>query len=419
MFEEILYNFKGLFKKRFKIGIITPQYPEEGKGTNKGVAIHVENISRELAKLGCEVHVFTIGKKRSNRNDYFNEGKREIHRIKVEFQNPIKDPVMERILTKSLFDAQILNEIIAENSKSPFDILHSHTTISSGLIAKNLIDCKCIHTLHVLNKNRIKLMTKEEKKYYNLTKWIENVIIYADALISVSDKIKEEIQEGYFYPKDKIFTIYNAVDLGTFNQESVLIKDKKILYVGRFSQEKGIDILPKIIKGVFKENKEVKFEIVASDKSIPESLKKAAKEIEYLIKENPDRIIWHKEELNKEELVHLYNGCVIYLQPSRYDSFPTTVLEAMACGKPVIVSARGGMPEMVGNAGSVVPFEEDEFIEEISNLLKNYRLRERYGRRAKERVKIFNWEDAAKKTLTLYKKVAGKLKKGEDKYGIC
>jgi glycosyltransferase involved in cell wall biosynthesis len=418
MFEGINYFLKSLVKKPFKIGIISPQYPEEGKGTNKGVAIHVENISRELAKLGCEVHVFTIGKKNFAKTEYLKEGKRVIHRINIKFNVPIKEPVMERIFSKSIFDTQIVSKILKENSDSPFDILHSHTTISSGLIAKHLIDSKWIHTLHVLNKNRIKLMSKEEKKYYDLTKWIENVIVYSDALISVSEKIKEEILESYKVQEDKIFTIYNAVDLETFESESIPTKDKKILYVGRFSLEKGIDILPKIMKEVFKKDKEVKFEIVASDKSIPDSLKKTVKELELIKEKYPNRLIWHKEELNKKELTKLYNESTIYIQPSRYDSFPTTVLEAMACGKPIIVSAKGGMPEMIENAGSIVPFENEQFVKEILNLLENYKLRERYGRRAKERAKIFNWEDAAKKTLILYKKISGKLKKGEDKYGI-
>jgi glycosyltransferase involved in cell wall biosynthesis len=418
MFEGFIYFLKKLVKRPFKVGMISSQYPEEGQKTNKGVAIHVKNISKELSKLGCEVHVFTLGEKNSTKIEYFGDGKRVIHRISIKFDVQLKEPEMKRIFFKSIFDNQIVSEILKEDSNTPFDILHSHTTIAAGLMAKHLTNSRWIHTLHVLNKNKIRLMTKEEKKYYDLTKWVENVIIYADALIAVSNKLKEEILGNYSIQKERIFTIYNAVDLETFTPKPTPTKDKKILYVGRFSLEKGIDLLPKIISEIFKTNHEVKFEIVASDKSIPISLKKTADEFEAIIKKYPNRLIWHREELNKKDLAKLYNEAILYLQPSKYETFGMTIVEAMACGNAVIASNKGGIPEVIENAGVIVPLEIKFFVREIRELLKDYKLRERYSRRAVERAKIFNWEDTAKKTLTLYKKVTGKLKKGEDKYGI-
>ena len=79
----------------------------------------------------------------------------------------------------------------------------------------------------------------------------------------------------------------------------------------------------------------------------------------------------------------------------------------MACGKAVIVSNKGGLPEVVENAGIVIPLKTNLFVKEILKLVEDFKLRERYARRAIERSKGFSWEDIAKRTFALYKKVSG------------
>ena len=420
MFESIIHGLKSLLKKPFKVGLITYYYPEKENLYN-GVAIHTYHLSRELAKLGCEIHIFTRGKKNYIKKEYIGDGKLVIHRIDTKFDFPISDNAIKKRISYFIFDNKVINEITKENSHEKFDVIHTHGWLTAGaFISKYFNDVKWVHTFHAMEKNRLKFMSKDEKKYFKIAKWMESTIYYADALITVSEKLKLEVLQNYPVKEEKIFYITNGVDASVFKPKNIPQEDKKILYVGRFSLEKGIDLIPKIIKKVFEKNHEVKFEIVAPDINIPHSMEKRKKEFENLVKQYPNRFIWHRESLSREELAKLYNECLIYIQPSRYEAFGLTALEAMACGKAVICSNKGGLPEVIENAGIVIPLNSNLFSKQILRLLEDYKLRERYGRRGNERAKSFNWDDIALKTFNLYKKITGKEeskknKKFEDK----
>ena len=135
MFESIIYAVKSLIKKPFKVGMITAQYPEK-EVSNLGVAIHVLYLTRELAKLGCEVHVFTNGNKTSKKVEYIGDGKRIIHRINTSFKFSIQNSVIEKKLLRIIFDSKVMDAILKENSHEKFDILHSHITIFGELMSK-------------------------------------------------------------------------------------------------------------------------------------------------------------------------------------------------------------------------------------------------------------------------------------------
>ena len=82
------------------------------------------------------------------------------------------------------------------------------------------------------------------------------------------------------------------------------------------------------------------------------------------------------------------------------------VLEAMACGCVVVCSDRGGLPEVVGNAGEVVQLDAEKFSEKILHLVGNEKLRKRYFDLAVKRAANFSWEKIATDTLQLYKQNA-------------
>ena len=227
-------------------------------------------------------------------------------------------------------------------------------------------------------------------------------------MIAVSDYVRAEVIKDYGIKSEKVFRIYNGVDLEMFKPERSIDK-KIILYVGRFSFEKGMDIVPSIAKIVLNKNKEAKFTILAPGRVLP-SMQRTEKEYKSLKEKYRDRITLIRDSISREELVKIYNKCSIYIQPSRYDSCPTTLLEAMACSKAVIGSNRGGIPEMISNSGIVVPLGSRIFALQILRLLKDFRLRERYARRAFDRSKLFNWENIGQETLNLYKKISLKNK---------
>lgn len=106
---------------------------------------------------------------------------------------------------------------------------------------------------------------------------------------------------------------------------------------------------------------------------------------------------------SREDLVALFNLACLFVFPSWYEGFGIPVLEAMACGTPVIASSRGALPEVVGEGGIIVDAEDDAAISDAITRLEHdtasYRaLRERSMARASG----FSWERAACQTREIY-----------------
>jgi glycosyltransferase involved in cell wall biosynthesis len=104
-----------------------------------------------------------------------------------------------------------------------------------------------------------------------------------------------------------------------------------------------------------------------------------------------------------EHLTVLYNGAAIMVYPSFYEGFGLPPLEAMACGTPVITSNVAALPEVVGDAASLVdPRDERGLADAIEALLTDPALRRKASARGLERVRGFTWARTAERTMTAY-----------------
>jgi glycosyltransferase involved in cell wall biosynthesis len=100
-------------------------------------------------------------------------------------------------------------------------------------------------------------------------------------------------------------------------------------------------------------------------------------------------------EVPDADLAALMAGADAYCLPSLYEGFGLTALEAMACGTPVVVSDRGALPEVVGDAGLVVAPEPEAIADALRAVLTDPRLAAEMGRRGRERAATFSWERTA------------------------
>jgi glycosyltransferase involved in cell wall biosynthesis len=90
--------------------------------------------------------------------------------------------------------------------------------------------------------------------------------------------------------------------------------------------------------------------------------------------------------ISREDKIRLMQECAIYLQPTRYEGFGLAILEAMACGCPIVTSAQGAVPEVVGDTAVMVDGSSPSAIAEgVRRYLGDPALRERMGQRARER----------------------------------
>jgi glycosyltransferase involved in cell wall biosynthesis len=107
------------------------------------------------------------------------------------------------------------------------------------------------------------------------------------------------------------------------------------------------------------------------------------------------------------DLPSLYSGAECFVFPSLCEGFGLPVLEAMACGAPVVVSDRGALPEVVGDAGIVSSAEDPTALAEgIRRLLEDPTLRAGYARAALDRADRFSWDRSARGLRDLFTEVA-------------
>ena len=108
-----------------------------------------------------------------------------------------------------------------------------------------------------------------------------------------------------------------------------------------------------------------------------------------------------------EDLPTLYGGADAFCYPSRYEGFGLPPLEAMACGCPVLCSRVSSLPEVVGDAGILLPADDSNaWAHALETLLAQPAVMTRWRMRGPERAREFSWERAARETLRVYEECA-------------
>ncbi len=111
--------------------------------------------------------------------------------------------------------------------------------------------------------------------------------------------------------------------------------------------------------------------------------------------------------VSDEDLASLYNAALLFTMPSFYEGFGLPVLEAMQSGCPVVISDKGSLKEIAGEAAVYVdPYEADSIKKGIEKLMSDSSLRKKLSEKGIERAKKFSWRETAINTVEVYKKIA-------------
>lgn len=227
----------------------------------------------------------------------------------------------------------------------------------------------------------------------------------ADALIANSDGLKRMAFD--FYNKKPIDVIYNGVDTEEFypsvksesshdsNGESI-----NLLFVSRLIERKGLQfVIPKLKEIEEKSHKKIHL-IIVGDGPYREELEKIAK------KNECTGMIHFVGQKDKTELLPYYQQADIFIFPSKKEGMPNVVLEAMACGLPIIMTPCEGSRELVTNNGMICSI--DTFADKITELCSNAKLRRDMGQNSLINVeKIFQWKSVGRKYLNVFNKIKG------------
>jgi len=279
------------------------------------------------------------------------------------------------------------------------DIIHAHYASSYGLLG----------SLTHFHPFIISAWGSDIFEFPKISFFHRSVIEYnfrkADMLISTSHNMAKEMKK---YTSKEIAITPFGVDTEKFKPLQVeSIFDKNDIVIGTIKSLEpvyGIDYLIKAFSTVCNSCPQLSLRLlIVGDGSLKQDL------IDLCISLNiRDKVIF-TGFINQDELPRYYNMLDIYVALSRSESFGVAVLEASACGKPVVVSNVGGLPEVVddGITGIIVPPHIlSNAADAIIKLIIDSELRKEMGSKARKFVENrYKWEDNVKKMVEIYENI--------------
>ncbi|MGZ6256538.1 MAG: glycogen synthase [Candidatus Limnocylindria bacterium] len=396
--------------------VLTNEYPPNVYG---GAGMHVAELTRRLRSL-IALEVRTFGDQDEEAAGW---------RIRGYARTPDPRGGDERL--RPAWDAFARCLAMAADP-SDADLVHCHTwyTHLGGLLVKHANAVPLVITVHSLEPLR---PWKREQLGggYDLSSWVERTALEAaDAVIAVSAGTRDDVLRHFDVAPQRVHVIHNGIDADFFTPDpasDALLRHRidparpYVLFVGRITRQKGIVHLVRAIRRL---DPEIGVVLAAGQPDTPE----LAAEVEAGVaaaQQERANVVWIPEMLSREEIRQLYSHAAIFVCPSVYEPFGITNLEAMACERPVVATAVGGIPEVVvdGETGTLVPVEfraeepmtpvdpdrlAGDLATTINRLMADPELRARMGAAGRRRaVERFSWSSIAEQTVALYDSLPG------------
>ncbi len=250
-----------------------------------------------------------------------------------------------------------------------------------------------------------------QKDLRRLNFFTDYAVKNADKIIAISNSTKNDILS--LYPKtkeEKIEVIYHGYDKSLFksdisklevqkvNSKFKIQNSKFILFVGTIQPRKNIEILLEAFAILKREEKyrPLKLVIAGSPGWLSENIVEK-------IKKTADVIMTGKFET--KNLPALLAGAKVFVLPSLYEGFGLPVIEAMACGVPVVVANNSSLSEIAGDSALLFnPKSADNLAKILRDILESENLQNDLRKKGLERAKYFSWEKCARETLEWLKK---------------
>lgn len=279
--------------------------------------------------------------------------------------------------------------LIAELKTQKYDLFHPSFYNPNYL--PHLGKTKLIITIY----DMIPELYNEEGNYKTMAQNKAEFILRADHIIAISKNSKKDILR--FFPElnpDKITPIYLGADMVNERGNNNSQKADYFLYIGSREGYKNFTFLVESLAGVLNENLQLYF----SGSPATE------KEIELFRKLKIEQFI-HNKFTDDKGLAELYSGAKALIFPSEYEGFGLPIIEAFKNSCPVILSESSCFPEIAGDAALYFENKNKNSFLSALKQLENISLVEDLKKKGKERLSIFDWNENARQTAEIYKKV--------------
>lgn len=379
-----------------RVLLLNYEFPPLGGGAATASA----QIAMHMARSGAEVVVLTSsfkGLPRKERKDGYT-----IYRV----------PAMRRTIDRctppemgAYVAGAILPALRLASSFRP-DLMHVFFGVPTGAVGLAVNKFKGVPYLLSLRGGDVPgFMGKELEKLHRVTMPLTRQVWGRASVVVANSKGLRDLAQRTV-PGRKIEIVPNGIDLASFrpHEESAGRNDGRVrlLFVGRLANQKGLGYLLQAIAQLSEEDRRVvELELVGSGPE-DETLRSMARELG--IRENVRFAGW----VPRSEIVKHYQAADAFVFPSLDEGLPNVVLEAMACGKPIVATDITGNRELVqtGVNGLLVPPADPEALATaLDSIMESPDMRVRMGRKSRELVGRYSWEHTASRYMELSERI--------------
>jgi glycosyltransferase involved in cell wall biosynthesis len=357
--------------------------------TKGGVASVVGNLAKYLQARGHGVFFF-----HAERNALLlSEGKTKLgfpdFRLRLGLPFTGRHPLLSALAAVALFPLTLF-ELMRLIRRQRIDIVNVHYPIPAFVffaLCRLVTSIKLVTSVHgadIFPKGR------PRDAYPTPLRFLLNS---SDAIVANSDAFRTDFLRIFPDLRDKTVFIHNGVHLEELDfgdRQSANGREPYVLCVAAHNEKKGLDVLLRAFARVGSAERQLKLVLVGDG-----PLRKQLEDLAGTLQLNGQvNFVGSRERREVAEFLH---GCELFVLPSRSEPFGIAIIEAMACGKPVVATRTGGIPEIIehGQDGLLVnPDDSAELADGMERLLNDPKLQRALGGKARAKVKErFRWEN--------------------------
>lgn len=362
-----------------KLLMLNSEYPPIGGGQGNAN----QAMINEFAKTDIQIDLITAssGKKYKETNGnirlfFLNIGKNGRNFL---FQSS------KELITYSIKSWKFAIKLIktARLNESNYDAIIAWSGVPAGFVAMMLSERFHIPYVVLLRGADVPFYDKRWSKLDRLLFRYLSPYIWQKSLLTVANSQSLRDLAYKTSRKKKIDIIYNGIDLKRYTGNcDVKINPPQIIAVGRLNKIKGFDLLIHAVAGIKTQCQLV----IAGDGPEKENLENLAKML------GIEKEVILPGRLEKEQLIHFYHESSIFCMSSYNEGMSNAMLEAIACGLPIVTTQVGGAAELVNGNGIIVPCGDSFALKEaLETLLENPSRLEQCRNRSLQIAADFSW----------------------------
>ena len=301
--------------------------------------------------------------------------------------------------------AEFMAKSLRDSRQFHPDVIHFHSLAEGAAFAR--LFARDSHAKTVLSFDFFEFRRGKKNPLFP---WYRRALGGFGTLLPVSEYCRRESASYWSIPAEQMTVLYNGVSLQQFSPDpeagavrraalGIGDDEQVLLYVGRVCRQKGTDLLVQAFAVLRGEGRKIRL-VVAGP--IGQFGHEGSDEITRGLEQHRGLYLGPVDEAL---LPSVYNMADVFVLPTRsHEMFGMAAIEAQACGRPVVCSDHGGLPEVVPASSGLLfrPGDVDGLTQQLRTLLDNPRLRRTLAESATVNAKRFSWETITAQLREVY-----------------